>query len=257
MTTTSSASQSTVQVSSSHFYFWSALTCAAVAFLGFTPTYFRPLAQGSFAAHPIVHIHGIVFFSWTLFFTYQAWLVANGRTMRHREIGLIGISFATAMIFLGLLVAVESATRAGALGFLSEAKQFMVVPVAGITMFAVLFAFAIAYVKNKDVHKRLMLVATASILDAAVARWFMTFLAPPLAPGDSPVPTVAVALPPAMLVDLIIIAGIVHDWRTRGRPHPAYLIAGGAVLVQQLLRAPASTTAVWDGIAVWLMHVSG
>jgi hypothetical protein len=252
-----SASHTTVQVRGSYFYVWSALACAAVAFLGFAPTYFAPLVQGSFKANPIVHIHGIVFFSWTLFFTYQAWLVADGRTMRHRDVGLMGISFATAMTFLGLLVAVESAARAGALGFLSEAKHFMVVPVAGIITFAVLFAFAIANVKNKEVHKRLMLVATASILDAAVARWFLAFLAPPLAPGASPVPTVDLAVAPALLVDLIIVAGIAHDWRTRGRPHPAYLIAGGAVLVQQLLRAPVSTTAVWDGIAVWLMHVAG
>ncbi len=257
MATSTPASQTTAQVRGSYFYVWSALTCVVVAFLGFTPTYFAPLARGSFGASPIVHIHAMVFFSWTLFFTYQAWLVANGRTMRHRDVGLIGISFATAMTFLGLLVAVASAARAGALGFLSEAKHFMVVPVTGIGMFAVLFAFAIANVKNKEVHKRLMLVATASILDAAVARWFLTFLAPPLAPGASPVPPVGVALAPALLVDLIIIAGIIHDWRTRGRPHPVYLIAGGAVLVQQFLRVPISTTAVWDGIAVWLMHVAG
>ena len=257
MTASASASQTALQVRGSYFYVWAALTCVVVAFLGFTPTYFRPLAQGSFSARPIVHIHGMVFFSWTLFFTYQAWLVANGRTMRHRDAGLIGISLATAMTFLGLMVAVASATRAGALGFLTEAKRFMVVPVSGIIVFAVLFAFAIANAKNREVHKRLMLVATASILDAAVARWFMTFLAPPLAPGDFPVPPVNVALAPALLVDLIIIAGIIHDWRTRGRPHPAYLIAGSAVLAGQLLRAPVSTTPVWDGIAVWLMHVTG
>lgn len=257
MTASASASHVVGQVRRSYFYVWSALACAAVAFLGFTPTYFAPLAAGSLDAKPIVHIHGIVFFSWTLFFTWQAWLAASGQTMRHRDVGLIGISFATAMTLLGLTVAVTSATRAAGLGFLGDAKHFMVVPVAGIVTFAVLFAFAITYVRNKEVHKRLMLVATASILDAAVARWFLTFLAPPPAPGASPVPPVGVALPPALLVDLFIIAGIIHDWRTRGRPHPVYLIAGGAVLVQQLLRAPVSTTAAWNGIAEWLLHVAG
>lgn len=257
MSASASASAAMGQVRGSNFYVWSALACVAVAFLGFTPTYFAPLARGSFSAHPIVHIHGIVFFSWTLFFAYQSWLAASGRTMRHRDVGLIGISFATAMTFLGLMVAVESAARAGGLGFLSEGKRFMVVPFAGIVTFAVLFAFAVAYAKKKEVHKRLMLVATASILDAAVARWFLTFLAPPPAPGASPVPPVGVALPPALLVDLFIVAGIIYDWRTRGRPHPAYLLAGGAVLVQQLLRLPVSTTAAWDAVAVWLMHLSG
>lgn len=256
MTASASAATAAGQARGSYFYVWSALACAAVAFLGFTPTYFAPLAKGAFDAKPIVHIHGIVFFSWTLFFVYQSWLAASGRTMRHRDIGLIGISFATAMTLLGLIVSVAGATRAAGLGFLDDARHFMVVPVSGILTFAVLFAFAIAYVKNKEVHKRLMLVATASILDAAVARWFLTFLAPPPAPGASPVPPVGVALPPALLVDLFIIAGIVHDWRTRGRPHPAYLIAGGAVLAQQLLRAPVSTTAAWNGIAEWLLHVA-
>jgi hypothetical protein len=257
MATNASAPYAAAQVRSSYFYVWSALACVAVAFLGFIPTYFAPLARGSFSGSPIVHIHGIVFFSWTLFFTYQTWLVANGRTMRHRDAGLIGISFATMMTLLGLLVAITSATRATALGFPGEARQFMVVPVAGISTFALLFAFAIASVRNKETHKRLMLVATASILDAGIARLFFTFLAPPLAPGSAPVPPVGPTLPAALLADLFIVAGIVHDWRTRGRPHPAYLIAGGAVLIQQLLRAPISTSAVWDRIAVWLMHIAG
>lgn len=257
MTAGTLAAGATPQARASYFYVWSALACAAVAFLGFTPTYFAPLAKGAFNASPVVHIHGMVFFAWTLFFVYQTWLVANGRTMRHRDIGLIGISFATAMTFLGLLVAVASAHRAGAAGFLSDGKQFLVVPVTGIMTFAVLFACAIGYARNKEVHKRLMLVATASILDAAVARWFMVFLAPPPVPGASPVPPVGVALVPALLVDLFIVAGIVYDWRTRGRPHPAYLIAGAAVLALQLLRAPLASTAAWDGFAVWLMHVAG
>lgn len=257
MTTNAATLPGAAAARSSHFYLWSALACAAVAFLGFTPTYFAPLARGAFNASTIVHIHGIVFFSWTLFFVYQSRLAGTGRITRHRDVGLIGISLATAMTFLGLLVAVASANRAGALGFLNEAKQFMIVPVAGIVTFAVLFGFAIAYVKHKDIHKRLMLVATASILDAAIARWFLTFLAPPPVPGASPVPPVGVAIPPALLCDLFIVAGIVHDWRTRGRPHPVYLIAGAAVLAEQLLRAPISTTVMWDHIATWLMHVTG
>lgn len=257
MTTRAAAAHPAVPVRGSYFYVWSALGCVLVAFLGFAPTYFVPLAQGSFAAYPIVHLHGLVFFSWTLFFTYQAWLVANGRTLRHREIGLIGISLATAMTFLGLLVAVAAAERVGRLGFLNEGKVFMIVPVTGICTFAVLFALAIANVKHKEVHKRLLLVASASILDAAVARWFLTFLAPPLAPGAAPVPPVMVALLPALLVDLFIIAGILYDWRTRGRPHPVYLLAGAAVLAEQLLRAPLSTSAAWNGVAEWLLHVTG
>lgn len=257
MKTMTAGAPAAVEVRHTYFYVWTAWCFVAVAFLGFTPTYFAPLLRGAFQAAPIVHIHASVFFLWTLLYAWQAWLVASGRTLRHREFGLLGISVATAMTLLGLMVAVAAAERVAALGFLQEGKAFMIVPVSGILTFAVLFALAIGNIQHKDVHKRLMLVATASMLDAPVARWFLTFLAPPLAPGAAPVPPVEVTLMPALLVDLFIIVGIIHDWRSRGRPHPVYLIAGAGVLVQQLLRAPLSTTAAWDGIAGWLMHVAG
>lgn len=257
MKTMTAGAQATVEVRHTYFYVWTAWCFVAVAFLGFTPTYFAPLLRGAFQAAPIVHIHASVFFLWTLLYAWQTWLVARGRTLRHREFGLLGISMATAMTLLSLMVAVAAAERVAALGFLQEGKAFMIVPVSGILTFAVLFALAIVNIQHKDVHKRLMLVATASMLDAPVARWFLTFLAPPLAPGASPVPPVDVTLLPALLVDLFIVGGIIHDWRSRGRPHPVYLIAGAAVLGQQLLRTPLSTTAAWDAIAVWLMNVAG
>ena len=74
-----------------YFYFSMALACAAVAFLGFAPTFFLPLASGKFSAPPSIMIHGIVFFAWSLFFVYQAWLPAAGQTGRHRTVGIIGV----------------------------------------------------------------------------------------------------------------------------------------------------------------------
>ena len=56
------------QSGSEYFYVTMALACAGVALLGFAPTYWMPLAAGSFKANPIVHIHGLTFFAWTFFF---------------------------------------------------------------------------------------------------------------------------------------------------------------------------------------------
>jgi len=54
---------------------------------------------------------------------------------------------------------------------------------------------AIANTRRPEIHKRLMLLAGISLLDAAVARWFLTFLAPPGPPGPPPVPvTIAPAI---------------------------------------------------------------
>src|SRR6266567_8574708 len=99
-----------------YFYFYMALACTAVAFLGFAPTYWLPLATGSFSATPVVHFHGLLFFAWTLYFVLQTWLAASGRVARHRTVGMIGVSLATAMTIFGFLVAVNAMKRSAAAG---------------------------------------------------------------------------------------------------------------------------------------------
>ncbi len=98
-------------VEARYFYVLMAACCIAIAFLGFAPTYWLPLAAGAFKANPVVHIHGLAFFSWTLFYLVQAWLVASGRTAGHRSFGLIGISLATVMTMLGILAAINQRAR--------------------------------------------------------------------------------------------------------------------------------------------------
>ena len=71
-----------------------------------------------------------------------------------------------------------------------------------------------------------MLLASISILDAPIARWFLTFFAPPAASGPPPV---AVDIPPVLVACILLIVAIVFDWRTRGRPHQVYLLGGGAL----------------------------
>src|SRR5882757_7398647 len=162
--------------STRYFYVYMALSCAAVAFLGFAPTYFMPLAKGSFSATPVIHAHGLIFFAWSLFFVLQSWLAASGRIVRHRAIGMIGISLATAMTIFGFLVGVSAMKRSALIGQTDAGIAFAIVPFSGILFFAVVFACAIVAVRQPETHKRLMLLAGISILDAAVARWFLTFL---------------------------------------------------------------------------------
>lgn len=235
-----------VLASGRYFYFNMALACAAVAFLGFAPTFFVPLAAGKFSAPPSIHIHGLVFFAWSLFFVYQAWLPVAGRTATHRSVGIIGVSLATAMTIFGVIAAVTSMQRAAALGQKDAGIAFSIVPLGGIVAFAVIFALGIVMVRRTEVHKRLMLLAAISILDAAVARWFLTFLAPPGPPGPPPV---AVTIPPALVAYLLLVVAIVQDWRSRGRPHAVYVIGGIALLAMKLLSVPISESHAWHAFA--------
>src|SRR3954470_15883580 len=125
-----------VRVESRYFYFYMALSFAAVAFIGFAPTYWMPMAKGTFQAAPVYHLHGLIFFSWTLFFIFQTWLAASGQTLRHRSVGLIGISLATAMIFFGILISILSVRRDTIAGMGDAARTFMIVPLTDIALFA-------------------------------------------------------------------------------------------------------------------------
>ncbi len=229
-----------------YFYFYMALSCMAVAFLGFAPTYWLPMARGSFPSMPVIQFHGMLFFAWTLYFAFQTWLAASGKVARHRTIGMIGVSLATAMTIFGFFASVDAMKRSAALGLTDAGIAFAIVPLSGILFFAVVFALAIANIRRPETHKRLMLLAAISILDAAVARWFLTFLAPPGPPGPPPVP---VTIAPALVACLLLVAAIVFDWRTRGRPHPVYIWGGAALVAVKLLNWPISLTPAWHSFA--------
>jgi hypothetical protein len=101
-------------------------------------------------------------------------------------------------------------------------------------------------VRRPEIHKRLILLAAISLLDVAVARWFLTFLAPPGTVGPPPV-TVSVA--PALVAYLLLVVAMVFDWRTRGRPHMVYVLGGSVLVGIKLLYLPVSTTQAWYSLA--------
>ena len=235
------------------FYFNMALACAATALLGFAPTYWLPLARGSFSGAPVVHFHGLLFFIWCLYFAFQSWLPVSGRTSSHRSLGMVGVSLATAMVIFGVMVAIEAMKRSAALGQLNEGIAFAIVPLSGIAFFGIVFALAIGTIRRPETHKRLMLLAAISLLDAAVARWFLTFLAPPGPLGPPPVP---VTILPALVAYLLLVVAILHDWRKLGRPHPVYVYGGIALVAVKLLNWPVSMTPVWHAFAGGLLAMA-
>lgn len=235
---------------SHRFYVGMAVTCAVIAFLGFTPTYWAPLAAGSIDEAPIVHLHAVLFSAWSLFFILQATLIANGRFAHHRAFGLAGISLATAMLLVGLATAIHSMSVQIEAGMGERARGFLIVPVTTILFFAAVMAVAIANRRRPEVHKRLIVLASVAILMAAVARLLRLALGKAgLLTGLPPIEFSAL---PAFATDLLIVAAIIHDWRTRGRPHPVYLVGGGLWLAIQFGRIPISKTPQWHAVADWL-----
>jgi hypothetical protein len=243
-----------------YFYVWMAAVCALVAFGGFAPTYWLQLPAGTFVGSPLLHLHGVLFSAWVLFLLSQTVLAVNGQLDYHRAWGLVGISLATAMVVIGLAAAINTLTIALAAGYGDSARAFFILPVSAISLFAGFIVAAIANIQRPEVHKRLMLLATISLLQAAMGRVFFVLATgggPGLRPGLGQPPPLIIGLVPSLLLEFMIVAGMVYDWRTRGRPHPVWLIGAVVMTAVILLRGPLSGTAGWLAFADAMAHFGG
>ncbi len=241
-------------VRTDRFYVRMASAMLAVAVVGFAPTYWVPLSRGTLVVTPLVHAHALLFFGWMLLFWTQTWLAAHERFGRHRELGVAGVVLACAMCVVGVATATGALERAEAAGFGRAGRAFSVVSFTALLFFAVLVAVAVLNVRTSATHKRLMLVATASLLQAGVGRWFSLFLRPPNAVGPPPV---IATVSSGLATDLLVVAAMIHDRRTRGRVHPVYWIACAALVALQVLRVPLSTTPLWTRFTEWIVPAAG
>lgn len=243
------------RVESRWFYVWMAYVCAIIAFIGFTPTYWLPVASRSFTGAPVIHLHGLLFSAWTVFFIVQTTLAARDRIESHRSLGLLGVAIATAMLFAGVIAQISSLKIGIAAGLEAENRTFSIVPITILLFFVVCIATAIANISRPEIHKRLMLLATVSILPPAIARLIALAAGIAIAPGHPP--PIAFSLIPSFASDLLLVAPIIYDWRTRGRPHPVYLIAGAALIALQLVRVPLGDTPAWRAVTDLLLGFAG
>lgn len=239
----------------STMFVWLSALCLLIAVIGFIPTYWAQIAQSTFRGTPLIHLHAIVFTAWPLLLVSQSVLIARGGLRHHRAWGLAGIVLATTMFLVGLATAVVGMEHRIAQGYGDLGRHFLVVPFAAIGGFYGFFIAAIANINRSEWHKRFIIVATASVLQAAMARFFFYAahgMAAGQRPDSFPPAPVAASLLPIFTLDLIIVVGAIIDWRRGGKVHPAWLWGLGILVPVQLLRAPLSQTDAWMAFADWL-----
>jgi len=208
---------------------------AASVFVGFARTYYL---RSQFLSTPLpllLHVHGLVFTSWIVLFVTQTALVAGHRVDIHRRLGLAGSVLAAVLVIVGVTTAIVAARRNFAAGN-EGALIFLPTPLTDMLVFCLLAVAGIKYRRRSDVHKRLMLLATISILGAAIARWPLAIMA------RGPFGFFAVT-------DLFVAAVVVYDLATRRRGHPATLWGGLLIVASQPIRLAIAHTSVWLAIA--------
>jgi FtsH-binding integral membrane protein len=213
------------------FFTGMAFAAALTLYLGFLPSYFNRSA-GLPALTPLYHLHGALFTAWTALLVVQTALIAGRRADIHRPLGVAGAVLAAVIFVVGIAVSVETLRRNGGPPG-GDPRKFFAIPIGDIIVFGVLVGAAVLQRQQAETHKRLMLLATISLLTAAIARFLRQ-----VDMGGAPNLFFA--------TDVFVLALVLYDLAVRGRVHPATLW-GGAMVVgfKPLLFYVASATPPW------------
>ena len=157
---------------SEHRYFYVVAVFVTVTILaGFVPNYTLRLLHHDPNLTLVVHAHGLVMAAWIALFLTQTLLIARHRVDLHRRLGMFGVGLAVLVILAGVPTLIHGAARQSH-DVHSTRFLWMLAAFDGIALvvFAGLVGAAILLRRRGDYHKRLMLLATLSLLGPAFGR---------------------------------------------------------------------------------------
>jgi hypothetical protein len=181
-------------------YVFMAVLFIATVLAGFIPDSREMLSDVAAAKRPplppILHVHAVLMGSWLLLLLAQAVLMATGRSAFHKQLGLISVVLAPAMVIAGFLLipAIDSqiidGIRHGPPPVADELRHIlpivlniMLIQIRVGIVFAILVTLGLlARKSDPETHKRLMFLSIFAALPAATDR--ITWL-PSSVPGSA------------------------------------------------------------------------
>jgi hypothetical protein len=225
-----------------NFYFAMALLIVAIAVYGFSHTFAPKLLDQPYPRPWILYVHATLVPLWLLLFLTQTALVRSRNVKLHRRIGTFGLVLGTIMPIVALVTAVTMDRL-----HIAHAEQndffppFLIVHINDTTAFLTLFGLAAILRKNRELHSRLMFVATCLLTDAGFAR-FPAFIFPRFAI------TLGIAYAG---VDALILCGVARDWFVDKSVHAVYRYALPSLVIGQVI-----TTALFATAPSWWLSIS-
>jgi hypothetical protein len=227
-----------------------------VAVSGFGP---RSLAivTGQMPVPPlIIHVHAATMSLWLVLFLAQALLMRSGRAAVHQSLGTVSFVLAPAMfltmstIVIGISASVLD--PAAALPLVERARTFafmLFVMARAALLFGLFYAWAmLARRTDRETHKRMLVLATFVVIDAALGR--MTWL--PGAAGGQFFRADAGYDAIHFYQLLLITPAIAYDLVRFKRVHWAYLLGTGLFLASALAAHLAWNSQTWQQwVAGW------
>jgi hypothetical protein len=191
------------------------LAISAAVFTGFTFTYFGPILSGTYQkVSPLVHLHGWSFFAWYLLLPFQAGLIRTRRVGVHRTIGGLSLALAAVMVVTGLIVIgvrMRETLAAPEPDFWTFSGP---VVFSTLLLFTAFYSAALLRRRESALHKRLIIIASAAGMGAAMFRILLVTV--------GPLPWITIA--GILGTNLFILGGMAFDLAREKRIHLAYKI---------------------------------
>lgn len=215
------------------FYFLMMILIALVVVGGFGRSVDAGLIHPAFVVPPILYIHTALYVSWMIFLLVQTGLVQTGRVKLHRLLGMSSLGVGVLMPIVGVLVALKLAHIKALLGNVVPI-HLLLTPLTDMLYFSVFFALGVGFRRKPEFHRRLMLLATIVLTDAAFSRWPHFIVPNGWYYGG---------------LDALILLCIARDFAVQQRIHMVYLAALPTLLAGQALTLLASRTEWWFALA--------
>ncbi len=202
-----------------NFFLAFVAACWLGAVMGFAPAVTaRFTGQADYEASIVLQVHAFAYPAWLVLLTLQVGLIRAKRTPWHRRLGLSALVLIPVMAVTGIWSEILSQRFYGPGSPL--AQSFFIIPLFYTAAFVLLAGAALAMRGTPAAHKRLILLATATIVGAAYTRWWGRAIME--VTGDGFFGMIANTFTPFWL-----FAGlaVLYDWITRRQVHIVYIIA--------------------------------
>jgi hypothetical protein len=151
------------------FYIGMSGALLLIVLMGFARTLYLRVFFDVPQIPPSVWLHGIVLTAWFVGFFLQTTLVAIHRIDIHRRLGWVVAGLGVAVLAISLAVTLNFVPRQRALR-VDIVSSIVWSDLSALVAFAIFLSTAVALRRRPEMHKRLMLLSSISIIQPAISR---------------------------------------------------------------------------------------
>ena len=212
------------------FFLVMAMLAMVAIVLGFRTTIDENLIHPDWPRPLLLWIHAALFAAWIPLFVAQTALIRFRQVLWHRRVGAWALIVGIAIPILGLAATLIMA-HLRALRGEADAAGFLPIGVTDMLAFALAFGLAARFRAKRELHRRLMFIATCVLAAAGFLR-----LLQPILPGP---------YPGFLGAAVLMLLGVARDLFVDRRVHAIYVVALPLYVVAETAAVHLSTDPSW------------